>query len=33
MIKKESWYVQQGKFKFDWIDTENGELNRCFRNR
>ena len=26
MIKKESWYVQQGKFKFDWIDTENGEL-------
>ena len=27
MIKKESWYVQQGKFKFDWIDTENGELN------
>ena len=26
MIKKESWYVQQGKFKFDWIDTETATL-------
>ena len=27
IIKKESWYVQEGQFKFDWIDTENAELN------
>ena len=25
--KKESWYVQEGSFKFDWIDTENAQLN------
>lgn len=28
MIKDETWYVQQGAFQFDWIDTENGE--RCY---
>lgn len=27
MIKNETWYVQEGSFKFDWIDTENGKLN------
>ena len=27
MIKDETWYVQEGAFQFDWIDTENGE--RC----
>jgi mannose-6-phosphate isomerase-like protein (cupin superfamily) len=26
IIKKESWYVQEGQFKFDWIDTENATL-------
>ncbi len=25
MIKDETWYVQDGAFQFDWIDTENGE--------
>lgn len=24
--KKESWYVQQGRFQFNWIDVENGKL-------
>lgn len=24
--KKETWYVQEGKFRFDWIDTEKAEL-------
>ena len=28
MIKDETWYVQEGAFQFDWIDTENGE--RCY---
>ncbi len=28
MIKDETWYVQDGAFQFDWIDTENGE--RCY---
>ena len=28
MIKDETWYVQNGVFQFDWIDTENGE--RCY---
>jgi mannose-6-phosphate isomerase-like protein (cupin superfamily) len=27
MLKNETWYVQQGAFQFDWIDTENGERN------
>ena len=26
IIKKESWYVQEGQFQFDWIDTEKAEL-------
>ena len=26
IIKKESWYVQEGQFKFDWIDTEDAKL-------
>jgi mannose-6-phosphate isomerase-like protein (cupin superfamily) len=26
--KIETWYVQQGKFIFDWIDTELAELRR-----
>ena len=25
IIKKESWYVQEGQFQFDWIDTEKAE--------
>ena len=25
MIKDETWYVQEGAFQFDWIDTEIGE--------
>ena len=25
MIKDETWYVQEGAFQFDWIDTEVGE--------
>ena len=25
MVKDETWYVQEGAFQFDWIDTENGE--------
>lgn len=24
--KKESWYVQEGRFQFNWIDVENGKL-------
>lgn len=24
--KKESWYVQQGRFQFNWINTEDGKL-------
>ena len=26
LIKKESWYVQKGRFQFNWIDVENGKL-------
>lgn len=26
MIKNETWYVQSGKFKYDWIDTESAKL-------
>lgn len=25
MLKNETWYVQEGSFKFDWIDTETTE--------
>ena len=25
MLKNETWYVQDGSFKFDWIDTETTE--------
>jgi dTDP-4-dehydrorhamnose 3,5-epimerase-like enzyme len=25
--KKETWYIQEGKFRFDWIDVENGKRN------
>ena len=24
--KKESWYVQEGRFQFNWLDIENGKL-------
>jgi mannose-6-phosphate isomerase-like protein (cupin superfamily) len=24
--KKESWYVQEGRFQFNWIDVENAKL-------
>ena len=24
--KKESWYIQEGRFQFNWIDVENGKL-------
>ena len=27
MLKNETWYVQEGAFQFDWIDTESAE--RC----
>jgi|SRR6056300_394570 len=27
MKKKETWYIQEGKFRFDWIDVENGKRN------
>lgn len=26
IIKKETWYIQQGRFQFNWIDVDNGEL-------
>ncbi len=26
MIKNETWYVQNGMFQYNWIDTENAEL-------
>lgn len=26
LIKKESWYVQEGRFQFNWIDVENGKM-------
>lgn len=25
MIKNETWYVQDGEFQFDWIDTKDGK--------
>ena len=25
IIKQETWYVNKGRFKFNWIDTEKGE--------
>jgi mannose-6-phosphate isomerase-like protein (cupin superfamily) len=28
MLKNETWYVQEGAFQFDWIDTETAE--RCY---
>jgi mannose-6-phosphate isomerase-like protein (cupin superfamily) len=28
MLKNETWYVQEGIFQFDWIDTESAE--RCY---
>ena len=28
MLKNETWYVQEGIFQFDWIDTELAE--RCY---
>jgi mannose-6-phosphate isomerase-like protein (cupin superfamily) len=28
MLKNETWYVQEGVFQFDWIDTESAE--RCY---
>jgi mannose-6-phosphate isomerase-like protein (cupin superfamily) len=28
MIKTETWYVQEGKFQYDWIDTKNAKLHR-----
>jgi mannose-6-phosphate isomerase-like protein (cupin superfamily) len=28
MLKNETWYVQEGAFQFDWIDTESSE--RCY---
>ena len=28
MLKNETWYVQEGSFQFDWIDTESAE--RCY---
>jgi len=26
ILKKESWFVQEGRFQFNWIDVENGKL-------
>jgi mannose-6-phosphate isomerase-like protein (cupin superfamily) len=28
MIKNETWYIQEGEFQFDWIDTDNAKLFR-----
>ena len=28
MLKNETWYIQEGAFQFDWIDTESAE--RCY---
>jgi len=28
ILKNETWYVQEGAFQFDWIDTESAE--RCY---
>ena len=28
MLKNETWYVQEGAFQFDWLDTESAE--RCY---
>jgi mannose-6-phosphate isomerase-like protein (cupin superfamily) len=30
IIKKETWYIQNGSFIFNWLDVENGE--RLFTN-
>ena len=27
LIKDETWYVQEGKFRYNWIDTETAENN------
>jgi mannose-6-phosphate isomerase-like protein (cupin superfamily) len=27
MIKDETWYIQSGMFRFEWIDVENGKRN------
>lgn len=32
MLKTETWYVQKGKFIFDWIDTETAQLKRDYLN-
>jgi quercetin dioxygenase-like cupin family protein len=26
LIKKESWYVQEGRFQFNWLNVEDGKL-------
>ncbi len=28
MLQNETWYIQEGAFQFDWIDTESAE--RCY---
>ena len=28
LLKDETWYVQEGKFNYRWIDTETAELNQ-----
>lgn len=30
LIKQETWYVNKGKFRFNWIDTEIGKTNFKF---
>jgi mannose-6-phosphate isomerase-like protein (cupin superfamily) len=30
IIKQETWYVNKGEFKFNWIDTETGTLHSKF---
>lgn len=32
MIKDETWYVQEGKFIYRWIDTESAEVNEKILN-
>tara|TARA_R110000772_G_scaffold78991_2_gene169169 strand:+ start:142 stop:528 length:387 start_codon:yes stop_codon:yes gene_type:complete len=27
--KKETWYIQEGRFQFNWIDVEIGKLESC----
>ena len=30
VVKQETWYVNKGEFRFNWIDTETGTVNTQF---